>query len=117
MPNTNEFEDSSQQSRDKLLDPSPLKENRLVKAGLFYKKNAYPSFSDPHCYGHEKRKRTGLDCYNYSFKNEKEFQEWFEQRQLGCVWVRERKTPPRVQLISNTKAISATNPDLIFKKA
>ena len=37
MPNTNEFEDSSQQSRDKLLDPSPLKENRLVKAGLFIK--------------------------------------------------------------------------------
>ncbi len=27
------------------------------------------------------------------------------------------KLPPRVQLISNTKAISATNPDLIFKKA
>ena len=38
MPNTNEFEDSSQQSRDKLLDPSPLKENRLVKAGLFIKR-------------------------------------------------------------------------------
>ena len=38
MPNTNEFEDSSQQSRDKLLDSSPLKENRLVKAGLFIKR-------------------------------------------------------------------------------
>ena len=89
MPNTNEFEDSSQQSRDKLLDPSPGKQ--ASESWSFYKKNAYPSFSDPHCYGHEKE--TGLDCYNYSFKNEKSSRNGLNKDNLDVFGFEKGKLP------------------------